>query len=911
MAKDFVSLRFAWTGLLSISLLLVGALNIQEKRDYITWEDGCTWIQTASTVQARIVTPDGPCERAGVREGDVLRAINDHPVLTEGDVPKTLNNLGPYPTVKYSLERNGVVFPSTPVFIGPPEQRLVRQRLYLEIIGLYYFLAGAFVLIKSFRSTHAFHFYFVCLFSFVLFSYSYTGKLDAFDWAVFWLDTAASVFLPPLFLHFCLEFPFRRNLFRNHAYLLWLLYIPGTILMATWAAFVYGGFGPVPSPLRFREILETLSDFHFGVYFVASAGVLFWTYKQVQAPVLRQQMKWVTRGVAIGVLPYFLLQSLPRAAGFVSNMWVDAAIFPLILIPTSFGYAINRYKLMDVDVIFKRSVTYTLATASVVTLIVMGGEVLGSGLAPFSVFARIGLTIIAALLFSPIKDQFQVWLDKIFYRERYSVRHTLVDFGRTLGAELQSENMLERIVDRLTRAFSVDRAAILVENPEASDRFIPAFVHGVELPPHPDLPFLAEQTDQPYLFFQEAVLSLNYFIPCRVKNRVIAYIALGQTRKGDYLNSEDLDLLEAMSDYVGVALENSRLYKSLEQRASEYEDLKDFSENIIESINVGVVVEDVSGHIAGWNKALEIMTGESRAANLGKPTAEVIPLDFLKRLTDHPYLYKQQWNSLTVNFSATSLLDKSGTTRGRLIIIDNITDRVRLEDQLVQNEKLTSIGLLAAGVAHEVNTPLAVISSYSQMLRKQIGPEDNGFKLLEKITAQTFRASEIVNSLLSFSRVNATEFASVDVHKVITETLSLLEHPLKTARIKVHTELSAKTPAVTGNAGKLQQVFLNLFLNARDAMPDGGVLTIRTSEAAGHIEVLVADSGVGISRDHIKKIYDPFFTTKTPGKGTGLGLSVSYGIVKEHGGSISVESSVGAGTSFRLDFPLSRRTVNV
>jgi hypothetical protein len=135
----------------------------------------------------------------GVREGDVLRAINDHPVLTEGDVPKTLNNLGPYPTVKYSLERNGVVFPSTPVFIGPPEQRLVRQRLYLEIIGLYYFLAGAFVLIKSFRSTHAFHFYFVCLFSFVLFSYSYTGKLDAFDWTVFWLDTAASVFLPPAF----------------------------------------------------------------------------------------------------------------------------------------------------------------------------------------------------------------------------------------------------------------------------------------------------------------------------------------------------------------------------------------------------------------------------------------------------------------------------------------------------------------------------------------------------------------------------------------------------------------------------------------------------------------------------------------------------------------------------------------
>jgi PAS domain S-box-containing protein len=885
-------------------------LNIREKRIYVSSEDGCTWVQTASGVQARVVTQEGPCDRAGIREGDFLVAINDRPIENESDVPTMLYALGPYSNPTYTLVRNGIESFSTPIYIESNSPRLVRQRLYLEIIGIYFLAAGAVVLIKRFRSAHALHFYFVCLISFVLFAYSYTGQLDAFDWMVFWLDTAASVFLPPLFLHFCLEFPFRRNLVRERPWLIWLLYVPGVMLMTTWVAFVYGIFGPFRSPLLFREMLETMTDFHFGAFFVASAGVLFWTYKQVQTPDLRQQMKWVTRGVAIGVLPYFLLQSLPRAAGFVPDMWVDVAILPLVLIPTSFVYAIDRYKLMDVDVIFKRGVTYTLATASIVTLIVLAGELLGSGLPSFSVVARVVMTIVAALLFSPIKDQFQVWLDKIFYRERYGVRHTLIDFGRALGTEVRSQNMLERIVDRLTRAFSLERAAIFVESAEA-DRFVPAFVRGVEIPPDPDLPFLVRQTEQPYFFFQEGVLAFNYFIPCRVKDRVIAYIALGQTSKGDYLNSEDLELVEAMADYVGIALENSRLYKSLEQRASEYEELKDFSENIIQSINVGVVVEDVHGRIAGWNKALEFMTGQNRATTLGEPTSNIIPQVFLRRLSEHPYLYKQSWNGLTVNFSVTSLLDNAGTTRGRLIIIDNITDRVRLEDQLVQSEKLTSIGLLAAGVAHEVNTPLAVISSYSQMLRKQIGPEDTGYKLLEKITAQTFRASQIVNNLLSFSRMNATEVAPLDVHKVINETLSLLEHPLKTSRIKVQSELSARPPTVTGNAGKLQQVFLNLFLNARDAMPEGGVLVIRTSIVDGRIEIIVTDSGVGISRDHIKKIYDPFFTTKTPGKGTGLGLSVSYGIVKEHGGSITVESSVGEGTSFRLDFPLSRKAVNV
>jgi len=236
---------------------------------------------------------------------------------------------------------------------------------------------------------------------------------------------------------------------------------------------------------------------------------------------------------------------------------------------------------------------------------------------------------------------------------------------------------------------------------------------------------------------------------------------------------------------------------------------------------------------------------------------------------------------------------------------------VRLEDQLIQNDKLTSIGLLAAGVAHEVNTPLAVISSYSQMLRKEISPEDSRYKLLEKIIKQTFRASEIVNNLLNFSRTNATEFAEVDVHQVIRDTIALLEHQFQSARIRVEQDFRAEDPITAGNAGKLQQVFLNLFVNARDAMPEGGEIRVITDTMNSKLEIIVHDTGSGISGENITKIYDPFFTTKRPGKGTGLGLSVSYGIVQEHGGTMTVESKPGTGTSFRLELPLVRKTVNV
>jgi two-component system NtrC family sensor kinase len=216
--------------------------------------------------------------------------------------------------------------------------------------------------------------------------------------------------------------------------------------------------------------------------------------------------------------------------------------------------------------------------------------------------------------------------------------------------------------------------------------------------------------------------------------------------------------------------------------------------------------------------------------------------------------------------------------------MDDITERVDLEGQLSQADKLSSIGLLAAGVAHEVNTPLAVISSYTQMLAKQLQGDPQKSGLLEKITRQTFRASEIVNNLLNFSRTSGTEFGDIDINKVITDTLALLEHQFKIAKIQVESDLTGQISPVQGNPGRLQQVFLNLFLNAKDAMPGGGKLNVATSNG-DMVSVRVSDTGSGIAPEHIQRIYDPFFTTKTAPKegqkrGTGLGLSVTYGIIQ-------------------------------
>jgi PAS domain S-box-containing protein len=926
--------------LLSLTLVVFGVLNFQQRSRYQLPDDGVSWVDSADGVTAWIVERGGSGERAGVQEGDRLQSINGKSIARAVDASREIFRQGVWARASYDLVRGGEGFQASVVIT--PQETSGSIRHFLEVVGLIYLFIGTFILVRRWSAPKSLHFYVFCLSSFVLYTFSYTGKLNLFDWTIYWLNVVALILQPALFLHFCLTFPDNPDLLRDRRRVVQWVYLPGTLLLGL-HVLVATGILTLSLPLvATRWMLDRVEMVYLAAYFVLGAFFLLRAYRRADVPIIKQQLKWVTRGAFLGIVPFAAFYALPYFFGFIPQSWMKLSVLSLIFLPLTFGYAIVRYRLMDVDIIFQRGIAYTLATATIVGLF-FGFIALFADLfrTTFPTTSRPGwilAIILTAFLFHPLVNWIQARLDRFFNRERYDYRRTLLESARELTSERHLDRLLDQVTGRLAETLGVDRVAVFLAGESGGFRLVKS--RGLAYPGTLDLSFLdprRPELEKGYLFFDSVKrvfdvapaaqatieqLDLHYYLPFKVKERTLGYLGLGKTRQGDFLSSQDVDLLQTMTSTVAIALENARLYQSLEQEALQVQQLRDYSENIIESISVGLLACNLEHRVESWNSGMEKLYGVARTEAMGKRLEEMFPAELLAELTrdSEPHrtlsLYKfplrtADGRNLIVNVSTTPLLGKDNDVIGRLLIFNDITERVNLETQLVQAEKLSSIGLMAAGVAHEVNTPLAVIASQAQMLMRQgVSGESQG-RILDKIIKQSFRASEIVNHLLKFSRVSGSEYAELDLNKVIRETLSLVDPMLRASKISLNAQLSPSVPPVYGNHGKLQQVFMNLVMNARDAMPRGGELTLATECENSSVHVEVSDSGVGIPPDHLTKIFDPFFTTKTTSRGTGLGLAVTYGIIREHSGKILVESVVGMGTTFRLELPTARKAVNV
>jgi two-component system, NtrC family, sensor kinase len=935
-------------------LLCLGAANITGRATWREVEDGVLWRASAEGVVAADIATGSAAETTGLRRGDVLLAIDGRPVQDVGDVIDALHAANGR-TLLYTVLRLGTT-DVLDVRLAPLPGRAGVLYFVLAAVGSFTLLIGGAVRLRRPRDPATLHFFWLSVAFFGVFTFSFSGRLDRLDWVFYWADDISILALAPMFLHFTLIFPERprrwaqaassprgRGLFRA---LVVLIYMPAVVLGAARAFAVARSAADLQQFLQIISALDRLEYLYFALCLMGGLVGLLRALSQVATITARRQLRWILWGTALGAGIFAIGYALPYALGVEPSLTMELSAIPLSLIPLAYASAIVRYRLMDIEVIIKRALVYTAAIGAVVAIYAVLLEAvqrvfLKGGEANQWVLVFLAL-LVAVLLAPPVKNVVENALDRAFYRDRYDYRRALVGFARDLNSDLDLHRLAERLVSRVVETLLVDRMALMLED-EVTSHFGSVRASGFGLAHPPALPrlsgigarladghlvalddpiavgrFQAEEIE----FWRDA--GLYYFVPCVSKEGTIAVIALGRKDTGEPLNSEDIGLLSAVAGQIATALENARLYRQLHLKALELDRLRAFNENILESLDDGLLVVDLNDRIVRWNRALEQLYGiprdEAAACALGDlfdpPFVEAIRA--ARRDTpDGATLSRvplegrgaRSGNALTVNAAVIPLRAADGadvTTVGTILIIEDVTGRVRLEEQLQISEKMASIGLLAAGVAHEVNTPLTGISSFTQMLLEGADPEDPRTRLLEKIERQTFRAAKIVNGLLTLSRPASAATGDrvvIDVNIVISDVLSLLEHQLEMHRIKVRRELS-ETPAVTrAMEHKLQQVFLNLFLNAKDAMPRGGWLSVSTRNDGDRVVVEVADTGSGIPSEYLARIYDPFFTTKAIGQGTGLGLSITYGIVREHDGTIDCDSVIGQGTRFSLSFP--------
>jgi PAS domain S-box-containing protein len=903
------------------------------------FEDGVNWRTEGSNVVAVDVDRNGAGARAGIRRNDVLLTIDRQEVSSADQVVEILHQATAESRPHYVIQRQSEAVPFDLELQPMP---LARAGLYysMALVGILAIIVGASVRLRRPNDRATLHFFWLTVAFFGVMAFTPTGPYSHLDYFFDWADMIARLALPPLFLHFAFVFPERADpwLRPGRQWLLVVVYIPAFALGIARVLLMTGAIGR-PSALAGLEWIEWLSLVYLGVCLLGGLAVMVRALTRLRSVTARRQLRWIVWGSSLGALPFVLLYLVPFLLGHVPGGAEYTAVL-LGCIPLAFASAIVRYRLMDIEVIIKKVI---VAAAAVVMLALMyvGLSWLLNKLPRAdqanSRFMALLATLLVALVAPWLWRAIQAGLDRLYYRDRYDYRRALLSFTRDLNSDLVLSRLSQRLVDRIAETLGIDRIALFLPDPKGeSGQFLACAAGGLAIDavrPLVSGSVLAARlmdgqtvaVDDPVavrrLTGDEGVswreAGFFSFVPCVSNDLTIAVIAVGRRAHGEPLSSEDMSLLTAVAGQAATAIENARLYSQLQDKADEIESVRQFNANVVESLTDALVVVDLQDRVLLWNRSAETLVGVDSAHAIGTPISDLFERPFhdvvVAARRDAPggtTLFRVQLaapadnrREALVNL-AMAPLERDREQAGWILVLADVTDRATLEEQLRLSERMASIGLLAAGVAHEVNTPLTGISSFTQMLLDRSEPGDPKKELLEKIERQTFRAAKIVNNLLNLARPSTSEAHPVDINVVIGDILSLLEHQLRTSRVQVRRDLTGQEVPVRGIEYKLQQVFLNLFLNARDAMPSGGWLSVSTRVRGREAIVEVSDTGVGIPPEHLARIYDPFFTTKAEGHGTGLGLSVTYGIVQEHGGLLVCDSPPGEGTKFRLVLPL-------
>jgi len=419
---------------------------------------------------------------------------------------------------------------------------------------------------------------------------------------------------------------------------------------------------------------------------------------------------------------------------------------------------------------------------------------------------------------------------------------------------------------------------------------------------------------------QMEILNAAAALGIYAREHLVGVLLLGPRLSGRIYGRLEQSALQVLCGQLGVAIDNAKLF-------TEVQNARIYNEILLENLTTGVVASDTSGRITVFNHEAEKITGltstkETTIDQLPEPLSIVLNATIVseQKQVDRELTFTNGSENVYVHASSSIFHGEDGKLLGALMVVTDVTTLKKMEQQIRRSDRLASLGTLSAGMAHEIKNPLVSIKTFAQLLPERYEDSDFRDTFSSLIAHEIDRIDSLVNQLLRFARPAKPLLRPMHVHEILEKTLLLVQHRLYQKEIKVTRSWDAKVDTIHADSDQLEQVFLNFFLNAMDAMKRGGELQVKTEIRRGDIllaqltpdgvksqdalRISIRDTGEGIRAEDLTHVFDPFFTTKD--YGTGLGLSVVHGIVQEHGGQIEVESELKKGTVFHISLPLAR-----
>lgn len=910
MSRRLFFLGFAL--LLAGFLASLGALSFQRK------------VSSFRPLGFELETPAAPAPAAGVPAAGALRvAAVDYPGarLEPGD--QILLVQGQPVADRHALEELLRGRPQGKLLVGRgadlepityerPPLEVDFPFLILAAIGLLYLLIGLYTLFKD-RHGSAGLFFFWCLTSAALFALSPSLAFrDGIDKLIFGVDQLARTLIPFLTIHLFLVFP--TPLGRELRRFLPALYLAPAVLLGVHLSL----FG---RPVDRQVLLIAELERYLLVFGLLAALTLFVRLYLRGAWEQRRQVQWILFGVVGAAVPLLTLYLVPRSLGLAWPAWTTVvAVLPLGLIPLTFAWAIFKYQLLDLVVILRNTASYGLTVLVGLFGFVLFQLAIQSGLAERLQVSRTLLTFAAGLtiagVLAPTRNAISSSLERLQYRASIGSRRMLSELGQEL--------LHERDLDRLCAALSEHLADALVVRARL---YLGQGGAMVPTEPDPELPrelafdaFGAEFWDRDVTAISSIGLpseevpvevklfarGYRYALPLVVRKHRVGAVLMSYKYDEEPLNSEDLDIARGLLNQAALAIENAQLLEEVHRKLEEVTRLEVYSKGILENTPAGIAVFDSDLRVVSSNHAFATaIAGIARPDAVGRALEELLPIRPLPNAGEGLVEVSFCEASGQERYLQLSVAEYRREQGLQILIAQDVSERRAMEATLKEKERLASLGMLAAGVAHEVNTPLTGISSYAQILLQDVDESDPRYEILKKMERQTFRAAQIVNNLLDLARNRSGEMGPVELDAVIGECVQLLEDRARSAAVEIGWQPPSRPLAVSGHDGELHQVFNNLLVNAIDAMSTGGGRVEVTLEAFDHrVRVRVSDTGPGIPAERQESVFQPFFSSKLSQGGSGLGLAISQNIVRRHGGEIRAENNREAGgCTFTIELP--------